>query len=82
MGTTKRLVLNYGLAILAVVLAVWIRYLLTPMLGTRLPFITLFGAVGVAVWAWPVNDRECVARCRALGVDGIMGDDVAALADI
>lgn len=68
MGTTKRVVLNYGAAILAVVLAVWLRYLLTPVLGTRFPFITLFGAVGVAVWVGGVQAALIAMVIGYLGV--------------
>jgi glycerophosphoryl diester phosphodiesterase len=31
---------------------------------------------GVAVWAWNTNDAESVRSTMALGVDGIIGDDV------
>ncbi|HEX2571764.1 MAG TPA: PAS domain S-box protein [Polyangia bacterium] len=68
MGKTQRVVLNYGAAILAVVLAVWIRYLLTPWLGTRLPFITLFGAVGVAVWVGGVPPAIVATVIGYLGI--------------
>jgi glycerophosphoryl diester phosphodiesterase len=36
-------------------------------------------AVGIAVWAWPVNDPDDIKRCARMGVDGLMGDDVTAL---
>lgn len=72
MGTTKRVVLNYGAAILAVVLAVWIRYLLTPWLGTRFPFITLFGAVGVAVWVGGVRAAVVAMIIGYLGVSYVV----------
>jgi glycerophosphoryl diester phosphodiesterase len=38
-------------------------------------------AAGVAVWAWPVNDHGEILRAARLGVDGLMGDDVAALVE-
>ncbi|HVL52713.1 MAG TPA: glycerophosphodiester phosphodiesterase family protein [Vitreimonas sp.] len=34
---------------------------------------------GVAVWAWPTTDPADIERSIALGVDGVMGDDVPAL---
>jgi glycerophosphoryl diester phosphodiesterase len=34
---------------------------------------------GVEVWAWPVTRIEDVERCHAMGVRGLMGDDVSAL---
>jgi glycerophosphoryl diester phosphodiesterase len=37
-------------------------------------------AADVAVWAWPPTSVEEVARACALGVDGVMGDDVAVIA--
>ena len=41
----------YGLAFAALVLAVVLRWVLDPILGNQLPFVTLFGAVAAAVWA-------------------------------
>jgi glycerophosphoryl diester phosphodiesterase len=37
-------------------------------------------AAGVEIWAWPVNTTEEIGRCQAMGVLGLMGDDVGALA--
>jgi glycerophosphoryl diester phosphodiesterase len=34
---------------------------------------------GIAVWAWPPTALLDVQRVRAMGVDGLMGDDVAVL---
>ena len=34
---------------------------------------------GVEVWAWPLVEVADIERMLALGVDGIMGDDVAAI---
>ena len=48
--TLKALLREYGIALLAVVTAVAVRSLLTPWLGTRVPFITMFPAVAVVVW--------------------------------
>jgi glycerophosphoryl diester phosphodiesterase len=35
---------------------------------------------GVALWAWPPTSVEETERACALGVDGVMGDDVAVIA--
>jgi glycerophosphoryl diester phosphodiesterase len=36
-------------------------------------------AAGLQVWAWPPESRDEIVRMVELGVDGIMGDDVAAI---
>lgn len=41
--------------------------------------VTQAHAAGIAVWAWAPNTPEAIARVLALGVDAVMGDDVAAL---
>jgi PAS domain S-box-containing protein len=41
---------TYVLAIAALVAAVLLRLLLDPLMGDRLPLVTLFGAVAAAVW--------------------------------
>jgi glycerophosphoryl diester phosphodiesterase len=38
----------------------------------------LHGA-GVAIWSWPIDSLESVARSVAAGADGVIGDDVALL---
>jgi PAS domain S-box-containing protein len=40
----------YGLAFLALVAAVLLRWLLSPLIGLDLPLVTLFAAVAIAVW--------------------------------
>src|SRR6516162_3131981 len=45
----KRL-LEYGVAVLAVAVAVFVRWLIDPWVGDYLPLATLFGAVAIAVW--------------------------------
>src|SRR6201988_2329125 len=40
----------YMLSIVAVILAVLLRWLLDPLMGDALPLVTLFGAVAAAVW--------------------------------
>jgi glycerophosphoryl diester phosphodiesterase len=39
-------------------------------------------ALGIEVWAWPVNTIEEITRCHAMGVIGLMSDDVAALVEV
>jgi glycerophosphoryl diester phosphodiesterase len=39
-------------------------------------------AAGIEIWAWPVTLPEDIERCHAMGVVGLMGDDVAALVRI
>jgi signal transduction histidine kinase len=41
---------NYGLALVAVVVAVLLRLALDPLMGDTLPLVTIFGAVAAAVW--------------------------------
>src|ERR1041384_6506665 len=40
----------YAVGLVAVVLAVLLRWLLDPLMGDSLPLVTLFGAVAAAVW--------------------------------
>jgi PAS domain S-box-containing protein len=49
-GTVRRAWAAYVFAIVALVAAIVLRYLLDPWLGDALPFITAFGAVAAAVW--------------------------------
>jgi PAS domain S-box-containing protein len=42
--------LGYGVALLSVAVAVFIRWVLDPLLGGRLHLLTLYGAVAVTVW--------------------------------
>jgi PAS domain S-box-containing protein len=46
----RRVLLPYAVALVAVALAVAVRYALDPLWGPRLPFITLIGAVIAAGW--------------------------------
>ena len=41
---------NYVLGLLAVAVAVLLRWILDPLMGDALPLVTLFGAVAAAVW--------------------------------
>ena len=41
---------TYGLALLAVILAVLLRWALDPLMGDSLPLVSLFGAVAAVVW--------------------------------
>ncbi len=36
-------------------------------------------AAGVAVWSWPIDSLESIARSIAVGADGVIGDDVSLL---
>src|SRR3712207_3523615 len=47
---THRPVLGYVVAALAVAAALLARFLLDPLLGDHLPFVTFFVAVAVATW--------------------------------
>ena len=40
----------YALGFAALALAVWVRWLLDPLMGDAFPLVTLFGAVAAAVW--------------------------------
>src|ERR1041384_5369465 len=57
----------YAVGLVAVVLAVLLRWLLDPLMGDSLPLVTLFGAVAAAVWlggyrvAVPVTIVGCLA---------------------
>jgi PAS domain S-box-containing protein len=46
----RRSLVNYVVAVAATAVALFVRWLLDPLLDHRLPFITLYGAVAVAVW--------------------------------
>jgi PAS domain S-box-containing protein len=46
----RRPAIAYALAIAALAAAVFLRWLLDPLLGDTLPLVTLFGAVAAAVW--------------------------------
>ncbi len=42
--------LRYMVAMVSVAIAVGLRYMMTPVLGERVPFIILFGAIALSVW--------------------------------
>ena len=46
----RRMRTAYALGLVAVVLAVLLRWALDPLMGDSLPLVTLFGAVAAAVW--------------------------------
>ncbi len=46
----SRQLMTYALSVCALVGAVLLRWLLDPLLGDTVPFVTLFGAVALAVW--------------------------------
>ena len=41
---------NYVIRLLAVAVAVLLRWILDPLMGDEFPFVTLFGAIAAAVW--------------------------------
>jgi hypothetical protein len=61
--------LDYGIAVLAVGLALLLQFVLTPLLGgdpDSSPFMLFFAAVMVAAWfgglgraSWPLPSRRC-----------------------
>src|SRR5262245_27896860 len=50
MHERRRLLVSYVVAVAATAAAVFLRWLLNPLLDHRLPFITMYGAAAVAVW--------------------------------
>ena len=46
----RRLAVDYGVALLAVAAALALRWVLGPWLQDQLPYVTVFGAVALAVW--------------------------------
>ncbi|MEO8353850.1 MAG: PAS domain S-box protein, partial [Chthoniobacteraceae bacterium] len=46
----RSILVRYGVAITCVALAVFIRWMLEPILGQELRLVTMFGAVAIAVW--------------------------------
>jgi PAS domain S-box-containing protein len=51
----------YGTAIVALLGAVLLRWLLDPLLGNSLPLVTLFGAIAIAVWVGGYRPAVIVA---------------------
>src|SRR6476620_5057068 len=49
-GRVRNMRTAYALGLVALVLAVLLRWLLDPLMGDALPLVTLFGAVAAAVW--------------------------------
>jgi PAS domain S-box-containing protein len=49
-GRVRNMRAAYALGLVAVVVAVLLRWLLDPLMGDSLPLVTLFGAVAAAVW--------------------------------
>ena len=60
----RRPLLAYAIAITALLAAVFLRWVLDPLIGNSLPLVTLFGAVALAVW---------VGGYRPAVVVGILG---------
>lgn len=78
---------TYALALIALVLAIGVRWMLDPILGDTLPLVTLFGAVAAAVWlggyrvAIPVTLAGYVA-CHYLFILPRYGFDFASTANL
>jgi glycerophosphoryl diester phosphodiesterase len=54
-----------------------------PVLQNHWQFVTpdlvrVLHEQGIALWAWPTTEEPEIAASIAAGVDGVMGDDVAA----
>ena len=47
----RSLLIRYGVAVAALVVAIVVRWAVDPWLGDKYPLATLFGAVGITVWA-------------------------------
>ncbi len=60
----RSVVKAYALSMVALAAAVGLRWLLDPVLGDTLPFVTLFGAVAAAVW---VGGWRAAALVAVLG---------------
>jgi K+-sensing histidine kinase KdpD len=55
-GRSRPFTLRYGIAVVTVALATWVRLLLDPLVGNRIPYATLLFAVLVTAWyggVWP-----------------------------
>ena len=66
---------EYLVAILAVALAVLVRWACVPWMGSAYPFVTLFGAVAVAVWFGGIGPASVAmlggyAACSVLFIGG------------
>src|SRR5580704_15400134 len=59
---------RYALAILAAILALYLRYLLTPLLGIQNPYHTLWLAVVFTAWYCGVGPSIACVLLGALGV--------------
>jgi PAS domain S-box-containing protein len=49
-SSVRKLAIAYGVALVALVMALLLRWLLDPVLADTLPLVTLYGAVAIAVW--------------------------------
>ena len=70
---------EYGIAFVAVAIAVALRSLLTPWLGARVPFITLFPAVAVAVWYGGYRPALMATLLGYLAVDYLIVESAGAV---
>jgi PAS domain S-box-containing protein len=82
-----RVLKTYALGLLAVLIAILVRWLLDPVLGDTLPLVTLFGAVAAAVWlggyrlAVPVTLIGFIA-CHYLFIEPRGGVDLTSAANV
>ena len=60
---------GYVLSFLALAAAIALRWLLDPLLGETVPFITLFGAVAAAVWLSGLRAALAVALVGYIAVN-------------
>ena len=58
---------RYGLAALAAVSALLLRYALSPLIGTNYPFLTLFAAVALVAWSLGSGPAVLTAVAGAAG---------------
>ncbi|HEY7171089.1 MAG TPA: PAS domain S-box protein [Vicinamibacterales bacterium] len=59
--TSRGAATSFAVAIVALAVAVLLRYLLDPWMGDTLPLVTLFGAVAAAVWIGGIRPAAVVA---------------------
>src|SRR6185295_14468735 len=83
----RALLKTYGLGLVAIVLAVLLRWVLNPLMGDALPLVTLFAAVAAAVWlggyrvAIPVALIGYIA-CHYLFIPPRYGFDLVSTANV
>lgn len=68
MSTLRKQVVRYGLAALAAIAALVLRYLLDPLLGTRNPYHTLWLAIVFAAWYCGIGPSILAIVIGVLGI--------------